>query len=367
MIPNNSYFHLKKLIILSIVLAFVMLQACNFRNTSTPFIALPDTGGYVEAWTPHLTTIAQKLGIPEVAIHTYKNYEELESLFRKADKNGLLWAEVLLSSSFPVENLYSKRLISAIDNSKNFSFNFPKAINSAIQFHISNPVDTLYGLPLSLNPWVQIYNPQAIHTDSTIELAVPGVFSQYLLASYTYIGTFNQNESQFLSDEELLNDIAEMSNNGKIQQNASTYTSEDALQFFLRNSAKNLLISCEDLHNLPVEKRTSLSIRPMGKHISSDISYALFPLTKEVDKRQLITAAQALLVDPVIVFSTSNTRNWIPASIGTLTKNSQTDFIRKQIRDAETCTVPENQGYFEKNKHDVFLGKVKAAFSSNMK
>ena len=59
---------------------FFMLQSGTLSKR-TAAIALPSDGGFVEAWTQHLPQIARIVGIPEVTILTYGNYDKLKNYF----------------------------------------------------------------------------------------------------------------------------------------------------------------------------------------------------------------------------------------------------------------------------------------------
>ena len=352
---------------LTLAAAVFFMERAGRLSERTASIALPNEGGYVEAWTPYLSQIARTVDVPELTIKTYTTYTELEELFNNADKLNLLWAEVPLSAQFPVNRLYDEGLISAIDDSKNISHNYPNAINSAIQTHITNPKGTLYGLPISLNPLVQVYNPQTIEQDFDIELAVLGVSDQNFIASYTFLGTLIANNSTFPPKDILLESISKMSNDKSIQQNANTYTLHDAQLFFFNGNSRKLLLHCNELNDLSVEQRRSISIHSMGKHIASDITFAIFPHASTEKKQTAIQLSQNYLLIPEILFATANSRNWIPAHIGTVAKNVNTDFIRKQIRQANICTVPKAQGYYEKEQQDQFIADIKAALGSSIR
>ncbi|HOS29947.1 MAG TPA: hypothetical protein PLR39_04000, partial [Treponemataceae bacterium] len=87
------------------------MERAGRLSERTASIALPNEGGYVEAWTPYLSQIARTVGVPELNIKTYTTYTELELIIREADKLNLLWAEVPLSAQFPVNRLYEEELL----------------------------------------------------------------------------------------------------------------------------------------------------------------------------------------------------------------------------------------------------------------
>src|SRR5574344_1078682 len=93
---------------LTLAAAVFFMERAGRLSERTAAIALPNEGGYVEAWTSYLSQIARTVGVPELSIKTYTTYAELEDLFRKADKINLLWAEVPLSSRFPMKSLFDE-------------------------------------------------------------------------------------------------------------------------------------------------------------------------------------------------------------------------------------------------------------------
>lgn len=155
-----------------------------------------------------------------------------------------------------------------------------------------------------------------------------------------------------------------MSNNKQIQQNAHTYTAKDAQNLFIDGNASKLLIPISDLNKISAEQLMQSSVHSMGKVLTADITYALFPNRATEKARTAVKLAQGYLLIPEILFTTANSRNWLPAYIGTVAKNVYTDFTRKQARQAKICLVPQLQ-YADTEEYKELISKIKEAFTSS--
>jgi len=339
------------------------MERAGRLSERTASIALPNEGGYVEAWTPYLSQIARTVGVPELNIKTYTTYTELELIIREADKLNLLWAEVPLSAQFPVNRLYEEELLCGILLEDVISQYYPQSIVNVINKTVTGDPKNTTTIPISYNPWIRLYKTSTENMEFVFDTAAPGSTETLLLASFTYFRSILSTDNNILSIEDTLNKINEMSNDATIQKNVYSYTIKDAQTLFVDNKVSKLVLSIADLPKLPNEELMRSSVHSMGKVLSTDITYAVFPNRASEKAQTAIKLAQGYLLIPEIVFTTANSRNWLPAYIGTVAKNVYTDFTRKQARQTKVCLVPDLQ-YANDEEYKKLLSSIKEAFSS---
>jgi len=348
---------------LTLAATVFFMERAGSLSERTAAIALPNEGGYVEAWTPYLSQIARTVDVPELTIKTYTTYTELEELFKNADKLNLLWAEVPLSAQFPVNRLYEEELLCGILLEDVISQYYPQSIVNVINKTVTGDPKNTTTIPISYNPWIRLYKTSTENMEFVFDTAAPGSTETLLLASFTYFRSILSTDNNILSIEDTLNKINEMSNDATIQKNVYSYTIKDAQTLFVDNKVSKLVLSIADLPKLPNEELMRSSVHSMGKVLSTDITYAVFPNRASEKAQTAIKLAQGYLLIPEIVFTTANSRNWLPAYIGTVAKNVYTDFTRKQARQTKVCLVPDLQ-YANDEEYKKLLSSIKEAFSS---
>lgn len=340
-----------------------LLEKSGRLSERTASIALPNEGGYVEAWTPYLSQIARTVDVPELNIKTYTTYAELEEIFKQADKYNLLWAEVPLSSQFPVKKLYDDELFCGILLEENISQYYPQSIVHIINTTLTGSTDNIIAIPISYNPLIRLYKINSDKTDYTYDTAVPGSTENLLLSSFTFLRSILSSENNILSVSDTLVKINEMSTNALIQKNIDAYSVKDTQNLFIDNKAFKLLLSISDLAKFPPDELMKTSVHSMGRILTADITYAVFPNRSAERAKTAVKLAQGYLIIPEILFTTANSRNWLPAFMGTVAKNVYTDFTRKQARQTKTCLVPGLQ-YSNEEEYKQIIENIKKTFST---
>ena len=341
------------------------MERAGRLSERTASIALPNEGGYVEAWTPYLSQIARTVDVPELSIKTYTTYNELEQIIKNADKLNLLWAEVPLNSKFPLKDLYTDEIISGILLEDDISQYYPQSIIQVINTALTGDAKTASAIPLSYNPWIRLYKTNTENTAYTFDTAAPGSTEALLLSSFTYLRSILSADTNILSVEDTLAKIKELSNNTGIQRNSYNYSIKDAQNLFIENKASKLILSTADLAKLPNEELMKTSVHSMGRILTADITYAVFPIRSSEKAQTAIKLAQGYLLIPEILFTTANSRSWLPCYTGTVAKNVYTDFTRKQARQTRVWLVPDLQ-YATNEEYTLLITKIKEAFSSSV-
>ena len=351
------------LIAAGVVLAGVLVAKSLGKTNNAACIAVPKEGGFVEAWTPQLEKLAERIGFEKISIETYSSYQNLNKLFSQADKRNLLWAEVPLSNKFPVHKLYEDKILSEILLENIISQYYPQSLVKIINKSVTGSEDDTIAIPISYNPMIRLYKSDSSNDKFVIDTATPGSTDELLLSSFTFFRSILSSESHILSVEETLEKLKGMSNDSTIQRNAYSYTPKDAQNLLIDNLASKVVISVSDLAMIPNEITLQANIHSMGKILAADVSFALFPKPSNGKSRNNIRKAQEALLDPDMLYYLANSRNWLPAYIGTVAKNVYTDFTRKQARQTKVCLVPDLQ-YANDEEYKKLLSSIKEAFSS---
>lgn len=241
---------------------------------------------------------------------------------------------------------------------------YPQSMITIINKTITSDSANTISIPLSYNPWIRLYKTNTENTVFEYDTAAPGSSEDLLLNTFTYFRSILSSDGSIVSIEDTLSKIHEMSNDGTIQLNAYTYTAKDAMNLFIDNKVSKLVLPIADLSKVPTEELMKSSVHSMGKVLTADITYAVFPNRSTEKAKTAVKLAQGYLIIPEILFTTANSRSWLPAHIGTVAKNVYTDFTRKQARQAKTCLVPQLQ-YATDEDYKTLIPSIREAFSSN--
>ena len=341
-----------------LLILFLMLQSGKLSKRIAA-IALPAEGGYVEAWTPHLPQIARNVGIPEVSIITYDNYDKLKSFFTQAEKYNLLWAEIPVSGRYNLEKLLSDVQTTSIDK-KTVDY-FPPALFKVLK-NFSGKSDIRF-LPLSYNPWIVVSKNQAPET-TDFEYSTGAYYPEAAFATLCFARRLNETDNNFLTIDEGLSDLKEMSNNKTFITNVRSYTYKDAYSVLESNRVKKAFLPVSFYNSLTVSQRLELLIEPFPSGLITDVTVAVFANRKTEELKSSIEKAKTYLLNPDLLYSTANARLWMPAHINTISRSIYTDYIRKQARQVKSCLIPGMQ-FDSRKEEEKLLEKLDVALRTD--
>lgn len=348
---------IKTYIFFAIALVAIIIGFTLITQNYKPFIILlPQEEKTFDSWSLLVRTIEKELGLKRIRLSGYKNFKDLENQIARASTQKILWAEVPLSSDYPLEQLIEKKLLQTVDMSSNKIF-FPASILAASQIANDNEKEH-YTLPLCLNPIVKIRKINPLSDIFPFDLVVSAKNPKDALNVYTFFKAELANTNEFPESEAVFDYIQEAANAKYIQRNAHTFTKQDSIQYFFAEESKDLLISTEELLSFSTEQAHAVQVQNLGSHITSELHSLIFPKTKNANTKRLMAKSQDLLANKELQFILANTRNWIPAHIATVARNAQTDFIRQGIRQSSLCFIPSLQIPSETEQKKEFLAQL---------
>ena len=341
-------------VVLLFVLFFMLQSGTLSKRTAA--IALPSEGGFVEAWTQHLPQIARTVGIPEITILTYDNYDKLKTYFQQPEKYNLLWAEIPVSGEYNLKKLLSEIQTSVVN--KKISDFYPPVLFKTLKSY-SGKSDIRF-IPLSYNPWIVI--KKNTPTNKTeFEYSTGAHYDDAAFATLGFVRKLEKANNDIISIDEGLSDLHEMSNDKTFITNSRSYTYKDAYSVLESNKVEKTLLPVSFYNSLTVAQRIELSIEPFSTGLITDATVAVFANRKSEDAKLSIEKAQEYLLNTEILYSSANSRLWMPAHINTVSRSIYTDYIKKQARQANSCLIPQMQFNSEKEKK-VLLEKLTIAF-----
>lgn len=340
-----SSFLAATLVLVSVLVIMLQTGTLSKRTAS---IVLPSEGGFVEAWTQHLPQIARNVGIPEVNILTYDDFDKLKSYFSSAEKYNLLWAEVPVSGEYNLSKLLDTVPTSLVD--KKTADYFPPALYKAIKT-FSGKSDIRF-LPLSYNPWI-VVQKQNSSTKTKFEYSVGAYYTDGALATLSFVRELKSTGKELITIEQALSDLYKMSNDKTFITNVITYTNKDAYSALENNKVKQTILPIFFYNNLTVAQRLELSVKPIENSLIADATVAVFANRKTEEAKLAIEKAKQYLLNTELLYSTANARAWMPAHINTVSRSIYTDFIRKQARQVKSCLIPSTQFDSEKEKTEL--------------
>lgn len=345
--------------ILLVSILVLMLQTGKiYKRTAS--IILPNQGGFVEAWVQHLPQIARTIGIPEITILTYDNFEKLKSYFLSPEKYNILFAEIPISGDYNLKKLLSNISLSTVD--KSTLDYYPPALYKTIQSYIET-TDTNF-LPLSYNPWLVVKKSNNKEIP-TFEYSAGAYYNDVAFATLLFARKMDKTENKILTIEEGLSNLKEMVDDKTFITNPRTYTNKDAYSALENNKVKKTILPIYFFNNLPVSQRLELSIEPFSAGLITDATVAIFPNRKSEESKLAVNKAkQILTTNTELLYSIANARAWIPAHINTVSRSIYTDYIRKQARQVDICLIPQTQFNSEKEKNNL-IEKLDIALKTN--
>ncbi len=344
------------LLLISVLL--FMLQS-GMLSKRTAAIALPDEGGFVEAWTQHLPQIARNINIPEVTILTYDSYDKLKSYLSQSEKYNLLWAEVPVSGKYNLEKLLLEVPTSTVD--KQTADYYPPALYKMIKTYTGK--SDIRFLPLSYNPWI-VVKKNEIPTTTEFEYSSGAFYEDAAFATLGFVRKLGEKENSILTVDEGLADLQKMSNDKTFITNSKSYTYKDAYSVLERNKVKKTFLPVYFYNSLTVSQRLELSIEPFTSGLITDATVAIFANRKTEKSKLAVEQAKNLLLNTELLYSTANARLWMPAHINTVSRSIYTDYIRKQARQVNSCLIPQMQFYSKKEETEL-LKKLDIALRTN--
>ena len=349
-------FLIATLILLAVL--FFMLQTGNLSKR-TASIALPSEGGFVEAWTQHLPQIARHVNIPEITILTYDNYDKLKTYFLQAEKYNLLWAEIPVSGEYNLQKLLSEVQTSVINN--RITDLYPPALFKAIKSYTGK--SDIRFIPLSYNPWVVI-NRKDLPQNTEFEYSTGAHYEDGAFATLAFVRDIKKTGKKFLTIDEGLSELKEMSNDKGFITNPKSYTFKDAYSVLESGKVKKTILPIYFYNSLSVAQRLELTVEPLSSEFIADATVAVFANRKTEEAILSVEKSKTYLLNTELLYSTANARLWMPAHINTVSRSIYTDYIRKQARQASTCFIPQTQ-FNSKKEKDKLLEKLEIAFRSN--
>lgn len=344
------------LILVSILVVMLQTGALSKRTAA---IILPSEGGYVEAWTPHLPQIARKVGIPEITILTYDSYDKLKTYFLHSEKYNTLWAEVPVTGEYNLKTLLNEVSTSIVDN-KTADY-FPPALFKTIKSYTEKK--EVRFLPLSYNPWIIVKknNPPA---KTEFEYSSGAYYDNVAFATLTFARKLGGTEKDFLTIDEGLADLQKMSNDKTFITNVRTYTNKDAYSVLESDKVRKTILPIYFFNELSVAQRLELSIEPFSSTLITDATVAIFANRKSEEAKSAVEKSKEYLLNTELLYSTANSRAWIPAHINTVSRSIYTDYIRKQSRQVSRCLIPEMQFESKKERNEL-IEKLNIALRTN--
>ena len=308
-------------------------------------ILIPDEGNYAESWSEQLPRIAQKLDIPELGIYTYKNFDELQHYLSQSEKYNILWAEIPVCGEYNLEKLLQKVDVCTIDSK--YSQLFPWTLHHEIQL-ITGQKEVKF-LPLSYNPYLMV--KKAENKNSALFKYSVGAYSKedayaflsYIIAKNSPVNASSKKERVRLSTDEALKIIQKMIASKELLRNAHTYTNRDAFIAMENNTVAECYVSTSFFNTLSISQRQELTFENMETTLICDATIAVFPVRKSEESKKRINNAIQILISPDVIYATANARNWMPASINSVSRSSYTEAIRKQARITSECYIPSMQ------------------------
>lgn len=344
-------------VVLLFVLFFMLQSGTLSKRTAT--IALPSEGGFVEAWTQHLPQIARSVGIPEVTIITYDNYDKLKAYFLQPEKYNLLWAEIPVSGEYNLKNLLSEVQTSVVE--KKIADYYPPVLFKTLK-NYTGKSDVRF-IPLSYNPWILIKKNSPTNNNE-FEYSTGAFYDDGAFATLGFVRKLGKTTNEISTIDEGLSDLKEMSNDKNFITNSKSYTYKDAYSVLESDKVKKTLLPVYFYNSLTVAQRIELSIEPFTTGLITDATVAIFANRKTEEAKLSVEKAKEYLLNTELLYSTANARHWMPAHINTVSRSIYTDYIRKQARQANSCLIPQMQYNSEKEK-SVLLDKLTIAFRTN--
>ncbi|HUH43642.1 MAG TPA: hypothetical protein VLZ44_00575 [Treponemataceae bacterium] len=344
------------LLLVSII--FYLELSGKLRDRSA-CIVLPNEGGYVESWAPYLTQLARALDVSDLSIKTYTTKADLHEYVRKADRLNILWIEVPLSSDFPITDIIEADLLTPLYNSQKVLESTPTVIQKTF-FSLYYSSEYTYTLPFTMNPLVQIYKNSETEDGEKNTLLIPLQKEEDRKNFISFCRTTFYPYLSSMEEENLLSALPSLLAYLHIDKTSINYQKSEIIPYFFKNNKKNVLINASDLASFSVEQRLAVSIASLGKTISSDFSYLIFPQRTSDLHNEKIRSAQDYLLIPEVAFNIASKRNHLPVNVESISKNVFNDFIKKQIRQAENCFVPALEADIENN--ELFLKSIKILF-----
>lgn len=393
----------KQLIILSsilfvILVSIILIPLLLPHNTTSdtpitkaiPTIALPESGGFVEAWTPLLSQIAEAGGFSQVTITTYNDAKTLENLFAKADQYNLLWAEIPLEGQYNFDRLISKDYFEPITNINGLSYLQPisKAIATSIPLKGTNQ-EVLPCLPLSHNPWFLLSHKELPETVTgsradyvysiagkdfntafaTLAAARSGLISNSFTLSTGKLTKLPITEQQNEQSVSLLPTVEDgtkllylLSNNGIIQNNANSYTPTDSKNLFIDGHTAFWFLSTKEYNTIHIVDCSQFIIETNSQILVTDITAAFFPSRQNERAKSVYTSLQRFLTLPDVQYQTANHRLCLPAVPRTIARSVYTDNIQQFCLESRTAIIPLMQ--YNINNYSELLADINKSLTT---
>ena len=328
-------------VILILLLTLLFTGNLSKRRAS---IVIPDEGLFAETWNEQLPHIAQKLEIPEISILTYKSLSELEHYLSQSEKYNILWAEIPVCGDYNLEELFKNVEVCTVD--KKYTQLYPWTLHNKI-YTISGQREVKF-LPLSYNPYIMV-------SKTTKQQKTPfkyslGAYSKedafgflaFIRSRISPVRTTSQ-DKELISEEEGINLIRTMVFDKQLIRNAHTYTNRDAFIALENDTVSECFMTTSFFNSLSISQRQELTFRNMETTLIADATVAVFPIRKSEENKERVQTAMQLLTSPDIIYAAANARNWMPASINSVSRSSYTESIRKQARITSECYIPSMQ------------------------
>ena len=332
-------------VVLAVMLVLIFSGNLSKRHAG---IAVPDDGRYVEIWSEQLPHIAQKLDIPEITIYTYKSLEELQNYLLQSEKYNLLWVEIPVCGEYNLKEVLSKADTCTID--KKYTQIFPWTLHKEIQ-SISGQNEVKF-MPLSYNPYVMVKKADKKNDDNSTPFRYAvGAFSDenaiaflaYVRASNSPVNASSKKPRVRISNDDGLKLIQDMVSDKTLIRNAQTYTNKDAFIALENDTVSECYMATSFFNSLSISQRQELTFKDMETTLIADATVAVFPVRKSEYNKERVQNAIQILASPDVMYATANARNWMPASINSVSRSSYTETIRKQARITSECYIPAMQ------------------------
>lgn len=325
---------------LLLVSLILYLELSGKLKDRSACIVLPNEGGYVEAWTPYLSQLSRAFDVSDLSIKTYNSETELYELIHKAENLNILLLEIPLSLDFSLQKAIDDNLLMPLFNAQKVLETSPRVVQSVFLDYFHSENDILFTLPFTMNPIVQVYKQNESENEGKNKVLLPlqsnadvekfVSFSKMLL--YPYLNHFQ--EEDFIAAIPFLLDYLQL------DPVSTSYQKNELIQYFFKNKNKTLLLQTSDLDSFTVEQRLSVSISSLGKTICSEFSYIVFPMRTSENTQEKIKNIQEHLLIPEFAFNIANKRSCLPVHLESISKNVFNDFIKKQVRQADTAMIP---------------------------
>ena len=360
--PIKTLMYIYSAIAVAVLVLLMVLVFTGKLYKRRASIIIPDAGKYAETWSEQLPHIAQKLDIPEITIYTYKSVSELQSYLSQSEKYNVLWAEIPVCGEYNLAELFKTVDVCTID--KKYTQLFPWTLHNEI-YKISAQKEVKF-IPLSYNPYIMV-RKAGEKSQTPFQYSLGAYSSEDAFAFLAYIRSrisparASTNKSKgAVSQEEGIELIRQMVSDKKLIRNAHTYTNRDAFIALENNTVSECYMATSFFNSLSISQRQELTFSNMETTLIADATVAVFPIRKSEENKTRIQKAMQILVSPDVIYATANARNWMPASINSVSRSSYTEAIRKQARITSECYIPAMQ-YSNTTEAEELLNKLNEA------